>query len=164
MRQAREQSEIVIKLRSQQVTVGYDYEMKQAGVSLKDGSLGYGGIQVRGAVAPAPEWLRRAVGDDFFGRAIYVSYARSETVVDVTTGRDTRLHRDVDGADIDLAFLQGLKDLQYLNLEDSRATDDDLEHVKSMRQLRSINLEGTQTTFEGTWRLRKALPKLNVVQ
>jgi hypothetical protein len=62
-----------------------------------------------------------------------------------------------------LKHLKGLTNLQSLDLESTRITDKGLEHLKGLAKLRSLDLEGTRTTNEGVKRLRKAIPRLNVI-
>jgi Leucine Rich Repeat (LRR) protein len=82
------------------------------------------------------ERLRKLLGDDEFMNATYVSGANSEIT------------------DAGLVHLQGLTELQELDLSGTQVTDAGLVHLEGLIQLESLDLLGTQVTDAGLVHLR----------
>jgi len=69
MQQARRQREAVEALITMGGYVGYDYEMNSDD------------HRIRGVKPPGPEWLRKAIGDDFFNNVIYVNLTGLKSLI-----------------------------------------------------------------------------------
>ena len=79
-----------------------------------------------------------------------------------TLNLDCSLH---DHANLGLACLKGLTQLQELNISDNYGvTDVELEHLKGLTQLRKLDLCGTQVTDAGVAKLQKALPNCKITR
>jgi hypothetical protein len=65
--------------------------------------------------------------------------------------------------DAGLVHLKDMKKMGYLLLHNLAITDAGLEHLKGLTSLQTLDLSRTKVTKAGIDRLRKALPKLNVV-
>jgi hypothetical protein len=65
---------------------------------------------------------------------------------------------DPEFSDDDLAELTGLKDVQTLDFEGARITDNGLVHFESLKGLRFVVLRRTQVTADGARRLQKLAP------
>jgi hypothetical protein len=63
-----------------------------------------------------------------------------------------------------LSGLRGMTALRELDLSDTRVTDAGLTHLGALAALRKLNLEGTKVTRAGVERLRRALPRLNILR
>src|SRR4051812_6021643 len=86
---------------------------------------------------PAPAWLRRVLGDDFFQTA----YA-----VDLETGH---------ARNNDLEVLHALPQLHFVGLSNCRdLTDEAISHLASLTHLAALDLRGTQLTDAGMVYLR----------
>ena len=66
--------------------------------------------------------------------------------------------------DVDLANVEGMSHLNYLNLFDTGITDAGLEHLKSLGELRHLYLWQTKVTDAGVAGLQKALPHCEIVR
>jgi hypothetical protein len=127
---------------------------------------------------PAPEWLQKLLGLDFFGHiteACRHPYGRT----------DARFQRGI--SDEELAQLSEYPHLQVLSLESfhcvtdaglenirmlvrlrkvdlrgTQVTDAGLEHLKGLRQLAELDLRDTSVTDEGAKRLQQALPNCRI--
>jgi hypothetical protein len=80
---------------------------------------------------PGPTWLRKLLRDD--------------TLVRVT---DVRLYGNALRDDM-LVYLQGLGELQYLNLSGSQVTDGGMSHLRALRDLETLGLGSTEITDAG---------------
>jgi hypothetical protein len=64
--------------------------------------------------------------------------------------------------DADLAHLQDLNELHWLNLESTLVTDAGLAHLKDLKGLHTLDLHKTKVTDAGVAMLKKALPSCNI--
>jgi hypothetical protein len=77
----------------------------------------------------------------------------------------TRLHLErTKITDKGLENLKGLVNLEYLNLYGTAITDPGLVHLEGMKKLKDIYLWQTKVTDAGVAKLKKALPKLEIVR
>ncbi|MGD0899143.1 MAG: hypothetical protein ABR915_15000 [Thermoguttaceae bacterium] len=88
----------------------------------------------RPPVPPAPGWLRRLLGDDFFESVVGVLLAEVR--------------------DDDFAAVEQLTQLNSLGLLYSHVTDDGLGHIKALTQLRCFWIYGADVTDAGVSQLR----------
>jgi internalin A len=63
---------------------------------------------------------------------------------------------------VGLKRLEGLTQLQKLNLWGTQITDSGLQHLKGLKQLRLLLLAGTKVTDEGVKELQQALPNCEI--
>ena len=76
----------------------------------------------------------------------------------------TRLHLEqTKVTDKGLANLKGLSNLTYLNLYGTEITDRGLEELAGLSNLKNLYLWQTKVTEAGVNKLKKALPKLEIV-
>jgi hypothetical protein len=66
--------------------------------------------------------------------------------------------------DADLAVLQGLPNLEELDLRNTGVTDAGLPALKQLRNLMTLKLVGTQVTDAGARALQAVLPQLQVIR
>lgn len=71
---------------------------------------------------------------------------------------DSAKYPDVTLSDNDLPVLEGLRNLQSLNLGKTQITDAGLVHLEKLTWLKFIELDNTETTDEGRVQLQQALP------
>jgi hypothetical protein len=121
--------------------VVYDYEHDAFHVSLAN------------AQPPAPGWLRRALGDDFFSVITCVRCGRRPTA-DRTYLRDlTQLQwlslSYVSTSSLDLECIVEAASLTTLFLDDTRVTDSDLRHLRHLKNLRNLSLSNTPVRDAG---------------
>jgi hypothetical protein len=119
MGQATKQKEAVEALVKLGGTVYYDYEVSSSGLSLV------------GTETTASVWLRKMLGNDFFGNAI--SFCNPPPKL----------------TDVDLKYLARLKQLKHLDLQGTQVTDSGLEQLKGLSQLLQLNVKGTKVTDAG---------------
>ena len=62
-----------------------------------------------------------------------------------------------------VAHLSGLVNLEYLNLYSTGVSDKAIPHLSGLRKLRRLYVWETRITDEGKARLKKALPRLEIV-
>ena len=179
MRQAERQRTAVEAIREAGGTVFYHYQHTE--------TLG----RVPNAEPPAPAWLRKLVGDDFFSNVSIVTLdgANDETLVHLreltklvwldvadTQVTDEGLEHlreltelevlglsDTQVTDLGLEHLTGLTRLTELGLADTQVTDAGLEHLRELTKLEYLGLSSTQVTSQGVEELRKALPNCQIV-
>ena len=88
-----------------------------------------------------PDWLVKAVGEDYFRRVVTVNFS------DQKGAFSTRASREEDA---NLAALDDLPDLRELLLSRNQSiTDDDLAHTAHLKYLRVITLAGTSIEGPG---------------
>jgi hypothetical protein len=119
---ARRQARAVEAIRAAGGEVRYDYKFNAT---------------VRPPNLPAPAWLVRLLGVDFFADVVAVYYARSFFIMDD-----------------DLENLEGLSQLQELDLNGPQVTDAGLEHLKELTKLEYLWLGCAQVTGAGLEHLK----------
>ncbi len=172
------QKDAVQAVRRSAGLVSYDYELAEPGTI------------VPSARPPAPAALIDLVGVDFFATPVEASLGNGgiREVGELTQLQ--RLNVSFPVKDADLVHIEGLTDLQWLDLGSCPITDAGLEHLKALTQLqylgiwgtnvsdgglqhlnaltqlRRLDLSGTRVTDAGLERLRglKQLQSLNVEQ
>ena len=151
MKAAKEQQEAVKEIGKLGGSIEYDWEDDASGVPN----------------APGPEWLRKLLGDDFFGAVVGDINGREFTDEGLAhLAGLTRLHwlifNNTQITDAGLANLAGLTQLQQLSLNDTQITDGGLAHLAGLNQLHYLNLDGTQITDAGLKHL-EGLTQLRVL-
>jgi hypothetical protein len=118
---ARRQQNAIATLQQLGGRIGFDYQLERPGKwKSKPNPVG-------------PEWLRRAIGDDFFRRVVIVNFDEGS-----------------DPADRDLAVLRELPGLLELTLMNrTRITDEGLRNLSGLRQLKVLALNGTKIDGSG---------------
>lgn len=77
----------------------------------------------------------------------------------------TRLHLEkTKVTDKGLPHLKGLANLEYLNLYGTTVSDKGIESLTDLKKLKSLYLWQTKVTDAGVEKLKKALPKVNIVR
>ena len=176
MQRARRQREAVEAILKVHGAVGYDYQ------------IGASGSMIKGAQPPGPPWLRKLLGDDFFGNVVSavvhddssLKYLKGLTTLqsvsvwdsDVTDAGVEDLNAlpsfrvlilgGTEVTDTTLEHLKGLTTLQWLILMNVKVTDAGLEHLKGLTKLQSLSLLNTKVTDEGVQKLRHALPNCKI--
>jgi hypothetical protein len=89
---------------------------------------------------PVPAWLLAVFGDDFFAKVVGVGFFGTDI------------------SDDDLAVLEKLPHLEFVQLERVPITDEGLNHLKGLRNLRSLSLTQTGVTWKGITELLTDLP------
>jgi hypothetical protein len=129
MRQGERQREIVEMIKKLRGSVTYDYEFDSEG------------FEAAHPKPPAPAWLAKLLGIDFFASVVAVN-------VDGSSFRDS-----------DWMHILGLTELERLSLGGTQITDAGLMHLYRFTKLKLLNLHDTQITDAGLVHLR-ALPVL----
>ncbi len=132
MQRAKRQQEAVEMVLKARGGFRYDYERDETWALIP------------GAQPPAPVWLRKSLGDDFFCEVAGVNVL------------DTQV------TDAGLEHLRGLTSLEELNLRFTQVTDAGLEHLKGLNSLNELDLSDTQVTDAGLKHL-KGLNSLEVL-
>jgi hypothetical protein len=164
VRSARVQREAVETIKRAGGFVTYDWEL-------------FRGIIDQKARPPAPDWLVKLIGVDYFGRVVRVVFVSGhmwhtdEAILSDATlaslGALTHLerlslpHTSVD--DAGLAHLERLRHLEELHLNKTHVTDAGLIHLKGMSGLRRLSFWYMSVTEAGIRDLRKSLPALEDV-
>lgn len=113
------------------------------------------GIVQKGSNAWAPEWLRTAVGEEFFLNAKAVDFA--------TNGGRKFGSDDAKANDEQLALLESLTDVETLELGNNEGiTDRGLVHLQPLGNLSSLYLYQTGVRGPGLVHLER-LPKLHTI-
>ena len=101
-----------------------------------------------------PEWLRKLLGDDFFGVVGACIY--STQITDAGLAHLAGLTQlqflyldDTQITDAGLANLAGLTRLQHFRLSNTRITDGGLAHIAGLTQLQMLGLDNTKVTDAG---------------
>ena len=92
---------------------------------------------------PGPAWLRALLGDDFFTDVADVFIVLPDDAVLVHVGELRRLKK--------LGFCVG-----------TEVTDAGLVHLRRLTQLQELNLDDTKVTDQGATELQQALPNCNI--
>jgi hypothetical protein len=134
------------------VEVQYDYQAPGAAV---EGEL------------PAPDWLCRLLGVDYFAEmtSVLIPTGSTDATAAHMGGLPALVVLSLDGAavsDAGLAHLSGLTRLRVLAFEDAQVTDAGLEHLRGLTNLEELYLYGSQVTDEGWVRLQHALPHCKI--
>jgi len=129
MQEARRQREAVKAIEESGGGVLYDYEWESYLRGQEKPKL------------PAPAWLRRLIGVDFFSDVVTVNLR---------------------GDDASLEHLVGPPDLDSLGIFDTPVADDRMRRLKKMTKLRHLYLVHTQVTKEGIEELRQSLPNCEI--
>jgi hypothetical protein len=155
VRKARIQREAGEALSSRGAFVYYDWQFKDGHIT--DGR------------PPAPEWLVRRIGVDYFGKIIYVDFP--QIVSPIKTGKEPIYLGQTGGcmitfdtivADADLLYLRDLDRLEILNLNNAPIGDAGLAHIMGLSRLRELSLDGTGVTDKGLAYL-KGFPRLRTL-
>jgi len=102
------------------------------------------GRLVAGSPPQQPEWLRAAIGDEYFLTVAHVSLARESALY------QRQDNPNVTPADAVLAALEPLAGLKQLELKGTQATDEGLKHLRGMPGLERLILRGvTEVTDAG---------------
>jgi hypothetical protein len=67
-------------------------------------------------------------------------------------------------ADAALVHFRALRDIELLDLTDTRVTDAGLVHLAALKQLKRLFLSATEVTDAGVAELQKALPNCEIVR
>jgi hypothetical protein len=155
MDQKRIELEAVDSLVKRGARVAFDYHFLKSG-----------GFDAT-AQPPGPAWLRRLVGENFFGEVENVEFPAEirSPIVDadlVRLGSLTNLKslelRNTEIGDAGLANLEGMTRLRALDLSETRVTDAGLVHLKRLTTLTWLDLRRTNVTDAGRAELERALP------
>jgi hypothetical protein len=65
--------------------------------------------------------------------------------------------------DAGLVHLRGMTRLTHLRLDTTEVTDDGLRHLVGLTKLKRLDLRKTKATEAGLARLKKAVPRLEVI-
>jgi internalin A len=151
-RKARIQRDAVEALQSRGALTWYDWQFK-------DGFATHG-------KPPAPEWLVRQIGVDYFGKIVSVAFPRQ---VDATGfGKERYYLGTTSGAtiafdtlvsDADLVHLRDLDHIEVLNLNNAPIGDAGLAYIADLSHLFALSLDDTSVTDAGLAHL-KGLSKL----
>jgi hypothetical protein len=137
-----------------------------------------------GEVESEPTWLGKLLRDDSLVTVTWVngsgrphlnggrlddgpmpSLVATNTVLLHLEGLSQLQWLDLSGTrvtDAGLVRLQGFKRLGVLNLDNTEITDAGLEHLKGLNQLQKLCLVNTKVTDEGVKKLQQALPKCKI--
>ncbi|WP_165247203.1 leucine-rich repeat domain-containing protein [Paludisphaera soli] len=112
------------------------------------------------ATPPAPTWLRRLLGDEFFQEVDSVTVVGPATEDELAPlhdfGRLRSLYiRDTSGIGDGSALLRDLRNLESLQLLNPGVQDSWLVHLPSLTNLRHLDLGGTSVTDDGLARLAR---------
>jgi len=117
---------------------------------------------------PAPAWLMKLVGVDFFADIAVVSLSSTavgnETMehLSVLTKLEVLLLGDTNVSDLGLEHLTSMTKLEVLSLADTNVSDLGLEHLKGMTKLTRLTLSETQITDLGLKHLGGMTSLLNL--
>ena len=147
LKQARTQREAVEAVLHMRGQVFYRYSQSPFGTGASDTPL-------------APEWLTKALGDDFWGDVVRVDiYHHNDLLNDklerleqFSQLKNLTLWND-SLSDDDLAHCTALSQLENLNLGGNRITDSGIVHVLKLKHLTSLNLWMNRITDSGVARL-----------
>jgi hypothetical protein len=153
MRQAQQQRQAVAAIRLGGGQVQYDYVGDSAKVFLETTNL----VEPQ---RPAPEWLLRWIGEDFFAEVlgVYAMHARAWTL-DCTYLEMLPQIRTLDlsfaqVADAELKSIARMSNLETLSFYRTPITDAGLAHLQELIELRELFLSGTEITGDGLEHLR----------
>jgi hypothetical protein len=138
---ANKQRRAIAEIEAARGVIHYDHDYDPAGQRIPD------------AVPTAPQWLRKFLGDDYFRKAVTVSFATE------FYGRRKLLGLSkID--DQGLRLFESLPDVETLELSHNRAvTDAGLVHLRNLKKLRILYLYDCNVTGTGLAHL-EGLPAL----
>ena len=124
--------------------VGYDYKCKATN-------------------PPGPAWMRKVLGDDFFGKVVSVELQNDEdlehlrglTSLEELYLRERYFDDGTLATDAGLQYLKRLTNLQRLDLGGTRTSDAGVKHLKGLTKLRELVLDETQVTDAGLKHLKE---------
>ena len=110
------------------------------------------------AEPPAPEWLRRLLGEEFFRTVIYVNMIGQEVGDERRAG--LRLGESIEYLILDsssigdaaMADVAQCHRLAVLSLDDTQITDAGLEQLAGLRRLQYLSVSHTAITDKGLYR------------
>jgi hypothetical protein len=118
---------------------------------------------------PYPAWLRKLLGDDFCASIRFANLANTQ-ITDAglvhLQGLSQLQGLDLSGTkvtDAGLAHLQGLRKLEVLLLINTQVTDAGLMHLQGLSRLQEVDLRHTQVTDRGVKSLQEALPNCTIL-
>lgn len=150
---AREQEEAVDSLEKFD-RVAYDWQWDPTRVSQQP---------------PEPEWLRKILGDDFFGTvvgmSIYDNKITDERLAYVARLSQLQLLRlnNTRITDAGLVHIEGLTKLKRLEINDTQITDAGLAHLAGLPHVTALSLDTTQITDVGMHQIVKDLPQVGLL-
>lgn len=120
--------------------IGYDFEF--------DGT-----VRVKNPRPQGPEFLRKWLGDEYFVDVVLVKFPYSATRnQDLNHLKDLPNVRvlDLDCATVDdIAVVAHLSKLRYLDLENTKITNEALEHLRNLNRLETLVLSDTEVGDKG---------------
>jgi Leucine rich repeat len=120
------------------------------------------------AEPPGPAWLRKLLGDDFFGSVdgISISQTAAQDASLVHLKYFPELHSvdlsETNITDLGLANLESLTQLEVLFLAGTKITDAGMAHLKDLTQLTMLNFDETGITDAGLANMIR-LPQLQTL-
>ena len=192
MRAATRQKDVVMAIQRAGGAVFYEHQFDSSGNQIPVGGVIWDnpvdengnpipGGEAPGAESPAPTWLRRLLGDDFFRAAIEVSVANEEGLTHVrllagikrlridaysryTLQRFAPVPDSIPLTNSGLRFLDDLPELQEVAIiqANGHITEAGLRHLGGLKQLRKLKLLGVGISDEGVTTLQQALPNCRI--
>lgn len=126
------------------VAIGMSYVAVEMRNQRKEKAIAEEIKKAGGIVKVEPTWLGKLLRDDSLVSVTEVWLAGLSVTDDV------------------LVHLQGLRQLEWLHLNDTKATDDVLVHLQGLSQLQRLSLNNTNVTDQGVKKLLQALPKCEI--
>lgn len=185
MKWAREQKKAVETLMKMGGSVYYEDTMDSSGRWL-------GEREPSGEEPPDPAYLRKMLGNDFFGNVTQIcldnlnisdadlEYCKGMTQLIALSLDDTPITdaglKNLKGSkqlqtlalertqitDAGLEHLKGIDRMQYLDLGSTQITDAGLKHMEGLKQLKYLFLNGTKVTDVGVKQIQEASPNLQI--
>jgi hypothetical protein len=150
---ARAQRRAVAVIKKKGGYVGYDYEFRNG--QPVDYSQGH---------PDAPQWLRRALGDEFFQEVTYVycPYEINQFWPDgLASAIREKRRRSI--SDEDLQYFKCLDHLQTVSIESNDVTDAGFANFENLRSLQSLEVISSRVTQTAIQRLKRALPRVELI-
>jgi hypothetical protein len=151
MKQAKQQKAAVERVMEARPSVWlhYDYEVRESGdESVPD-------LFIVDAAPPAPAWLRRLLGTDFFASVVYGTCSDDKEVSDASLKRFAPKDfphlrylnlNDTSVTDAGLHYLEGLTNLYVLYLDDTKLTGEGLAHLQGAAGLQRLSIDYSNVT------------------
>jgi Leucine rich repeat len=131
VRSARIQREAVAALKRDQVPVSCDFEFNNDQF-------------IQDARPRWPNWMVEALGVDYFGHVVVVTFCQAEAI-----DREEGKERTREEIDLDIARLGVFNRMEDLTLFGTNVTDDSLTHPKELSNLKLLSLVGTEISDAG---------------